>query len=56
MEFVDAFYPSFYGFLKDKGWYKGLDYQPEDFGLGMTPHTADPPGSPTWTFRPVPKG
>jgi len=56
VEYVDAFYPSFYGFLRDKDWYKNLDYQAEDFGLGKTPHTADPPGSPKWDFRPLPKG
>ena len=53
--YVDPFYPSFYGFIRDKGWYKKLDLQAEDFGLGKTPHVADPPGSPSWDFRPVPK-
>ncbi len=56
VEYIDAFYPSFYGFVRAKEWYKNLDYQAEDFGPGKTPHTADPPGSPKWDFRPVPKG
>lgn len=54
VDYVDAFYPSFYGFVREEGWYKNLDLQPDDFGLGKTPHVADPPGSPVWPFRPVP--
>lgn len=52
--YVDPFYPSFYGFINEEDWYEKLDFQAEDFGLGKTPHTVDPPGSPTWDFRPVP--
>ncbi len=46
--YVDPFYPSFYGFIKDKEWYPGLDLQAEDFGLGKTPNLPDPKGSPEW--------
>ncbi|MDF1813551.1 MAG: ThuA domain-containing protein [Verrucomicrobiales bacterium] len=52
--FVDPFYPSFYGFVRQEGWYEKLDYQPQDFGLGKTPHSPDPPGSPEWDFRDKP--
>ena len=52
--FVDPFYPSFYGFIRDKNWFADADLQPTDFGLGKTPHMKDPPGSPEWNFRPTP--
>ncbi|MDF1755114.1 MAG: ThuA domain-containing protein [Verrucomicrobiales bacterium] len=54
VDYVDPFYPSFFGFIKDPNWYKDLDYQPEDFGLGKTPHSPDPKGSPEWNFRDKP--
>jgi putative heme-binding domain-containing protein len=54
VEFVDPFYPSFYGFFRDEDYYQQLDLRPEDFGLGKSPHSPDPQGSPTWAFRPVP--
>jgi len=54
--YVDPFYPSFYGFLKDrKGYWKDKDMQPEDYGLGKSPHAVDPSGTPEWNFRPTPK-
>ena len=56
VDYVDPFYPSFYGFIRDKEWFKGLDMQAEDYGLGKTPHAPDPPGTPQWDFRPKPKG
>ena len=56
VDYVDPFYPSFYGFIKDDDWYRNLDMQADHFGLGETPHTPDPPGSPEWPFRPVPEG
>ena len=37
VDYVDPFYPSFYGFIREKGWFQELDLQPEDFGLGKTP-------------------
>ncbi len=53
--FVDPFYPSFYGFIGAKGWWSKADMQVEDYGLGKSSHAQDPPGSPSWDFRPVPK-
>ena len=55
VDYVDPFYPSFYGFIRDNNWFKGLDMQAEDYGLGKTPHAPDPPGSPAWPHRPTPK-
>jgi len=52
--YVDPFYPSFYGFIRDKEWWPGADMQAEDYGLGKSPHRPDPKGSPEWDFRPVP--
>ncbi|MCA9050261.1 MAG: ThuA domain-containing protein [Planctomycetaceae bacterium] len=52
--FVDPFYPSFYGFIRDKEYWKNAGLRPEDFELGKCPHLPDPPGSPEWPFRPVP--
>lgn len=54
VDFVDPFYPSFYGFINDKEYWQKADLQPEDFGLGKAPHMPDAPGSPEWSFRPVP--
>ena len=54
--YVDPFYPSFYGFLKDKkNYWKNMDMQPSDYGLGKSPHAEDPSGTPEWNFRPTPK-
>ena len=55
VEYVDPFYPSFYGFINDGNYYKSLNLKPEDFGIGKAPRRADPPGSPKWPHRPVPK-
>lgn len=55
VEFVDPFYPSFYGFIKDKNWWPQADMQPEDYGLGKSPAAKDPPGTPVWNFRPMKK-
>ena len=49
--YVDPFYPSFYGFIRDKNWWPKADMQPEDYGLGKSPARPDPPGSPQWNFR-----
>jgi len=54
VDFVDPFYPSFYGFIKDDTWWPKSDMQAEDYGLGKSPHALDPPDSPAWDFRPVP--
>lgn len=53
--FVDPFYPSFYGFIKDQKRWPSADLQADDYGLGKSPHQADPAGSPAWPFRPVPQ-
>jgi hypothetical protein len=55
VQYIDPFYPSFYGFIKDKEFWPGQDMQPQDYGLGMSPHAPDPQGTPKWSFRPSPK-
>ncbi|MCP5542109.1 MAG: ThuA domain-containing protein [Akkermansiaceae bacterium] len=50
--FVDPFYPSFYGFIKEPDHWKKADLQPSDFALGQAPSLPDPAGSPEWNFRP----
>ncbi len=52
VQYVDPFYPSFYGFVPDKDYWKNQNLQPADFGLGKSPALSDPPGSPKWPFRP----
>ncbi|WP_237607193.1 ThuA domain-containing protein [Roseimaritima sediminicola] len=52
--FVDPFYPSFYGFIRDKDYWQRHDMQPADYGLGKSPVLPDPPGSPEWPHRPQP--
>lgn len=54
VNFVDPFYPSFFGFIKDKKWWPAQDMQAEDYGLGKSPHAPDPKGTPDWPFRPTP--
>jgi Trehalose utilisation len=51
---VDPFYPTFYGFINDPGYYKALQWKPETFELGKAPFRDDPAGSPDWPFRPRP--
>lgn len=55
VDYVDPFYPTFYGFINDPNYYKTLNWKPADFDLGKAPHREDPPGSPMWPFRPVPE-
>lgn len=55
VDYVDPFYPSFYGFINTKDYWKNANRKPEDYGLGKTPVMPDPPGSPEWPFRPTPK-
>lgn len=52
--FVDPFYPSFYGFINEKGYWKNRGMRVGDFALGEAPHFPDPKGSPEWKFRPTP--
>ncbi len=51
--FVDPFYPSFFGFIKEDGYWRGKDLQPSEFGLGKTPALPDPKNSPEWPHRPA---
>ncbi|MCO8120197.1 ThuA domain-containing protein [Stieleria sp. TO1_6] len=55
VSFVDPFYPTFFGFVREKGYYKTLNLQPSDFGLGKSPHRNDPSGSPDWPYRDMPR-
>ncbi|MBC8289752.1 MAG: hypothetical protein H8E37_05490 [Planctomycetes bacterium] len=51
VSFVDPFYPSFYGFVRDKAFFEERNLKPSDFGLGKSPVAKDPKGSPNWPFR-----
>ena len=55
VEYVDPFYPTFYGFINDTKYYETLNWKPADFALGKAPHREDPPGSPKWPHRPMPE-
>jgi hypothetical protein len=53
--FVDPFYPSFYGFIREpKDYWKSIQLKPEDFELGKAPHLPDSAGSPVWNYRDKP--
>ena len=57
VDYVDPFYPSFYGFWNGKNakiW-EERKLTPADFGLGKAPVSPEPPGSPEWSFRPMKK-
>ncbi|MCA9129914.1 MAG: ThuA domain-containing protein [Planctomycetales bacterium] len=54
VSFVDPFYPSFYGFIQERDYFKNRNMQVSDFALGTAPHFPDPKGSPVWNFRPTP--
>jgi type 1 glutamine amidotransferase len=56
VKYVDPYYPSFYGFIREKGYFASLNRRPEDFALGKAPIAPDPEGSPEWNFRPRPQG
>jgi hypothetical protein len=51
VDFVDPFYPSFYGFIKDDSYWKNANVKLEDLGLGKSPRMPDPPGTPDWKFE-----
>ncbi|MDV6028728.1 MAG: ThuA domain-containing protein [Phycisphaera sp. RhM] len=51
VDYVDPYYPTFYGFINDKEYWEELNLQPADFELGKAPHRDDPKGSPEWPFR-----
>lgn len=55
--YVDPYYPSFYGFIRDDSYWPGRNLKPSDFALGKSPAAVDPPGAPEWPFRETgPKG
>ncbi|WP_145420822.1 PVC-type heme-binding CxxCH protein [Planctomycetes bacterium K23_9] len=56
VDFVDPFYPSFFGFIRDKSWWKEADMQVGDYALGQSPARPDPVGSPEWNHRPMKPG
>ncbi|MEO1998731.1 MAG: hypothetical protein ABGZ17_26090, partial [Planctomycetaceae bacterium] len=51
VDFVDPFYPSFYGFVRGKEFWVKRNLYPSDFALGKSPIAMDPPGTPHWPFR-----
>lgn len=51
VDYVDPYYPSFFGFINDKSVWPKRNLKPSDFGLGKSPPAADPPGTPNWPFR-----
>ncbi len=57
VDFVDAFYPSFYGFWNGKsaGIWKERGLKADDFGLAKTPTAPEPKGTPKWPYMPVKK-
>lgn len=53
VSYVDPFYPSFFGFIKDETFWPGRNLKPSDFDLGKSPSAVDPEGSPEWPFREI---
>lgn len=53
VDFVDPYYPSFFGFIGNKEHWANRNLRLSDFALGKTPPADDPPGSPDWPFRQV---
>jgi len=52
VDFVDPYYPSFYGFIRnDPEFWRRRNLHPQDFSLGKSPVAVDPPGTPDWPFR-----
>ena len=51
VDFVDPYYPSFYGFVSDEEFWLKRNLHPSDFALGKSPIAVDPPGAPHWPFR-----
>ena len=42
VEYVDGFKPTFYGFIREKDYFKNRNLQPSDFALGKTASTGLP--------------
>lgn len=55
VEYVDPFYPSFYGFINAADWWKNANKTASSYGLGESSAQPDPPGSPEWNHRPIKK-
>lgn len=51
VEFVDPFKPSFYGFIREKDYFKNLNMQIGDFEIGKTTEHPDPKGTPDWEAK-----
>ncbi|MCO6456023.1 MAG: ThuA domain-containing protein [Pirellulaceae bacterium] len=51
VDYVDPYYPSFYGFIRDADFWKKRNLHPSDFAIGKSPVAVDPPGTPDWPFR-----
>jgi len=49
--YVDPFYPTFYGFIKDTTFWPTQNKTAADFGLGKSSSFPDPEGTPKWDFR-----
>ena len=54
VSYVDPFYPSFYGFIREKEHWPSLNMQPKDYELGKSPSAPEPKGSPKWEYRDFP--
>lgn len=57
VSYVDAYYPSFYGFWsgKNAAIWKERGLKAEDYGMGKTPTAPSPKGTPDWPYMPVKK-
>lgn len=51
VDYVDPYHPSFFGFIRQKNYFRDLGMKPADYDLGKSPEVPDPSGSPVWTFR-----
>ncbi len=51
VDYVDPYYPTFFGFINDPNFWKNANQTPADFVLGQSPKLPDPPGSPEWNYR-----
>jgi len=53
VEYVDPFYPSFYGFIRTPDYWKKQNQTTSIYKLGKVNSMIDPPGTPEWNFRPI---
>lgn len=53
VDFVDEFNPSFFGFIREKNYWKTQNLQTSDFELGKSTAQPDPKGTPEWRFEAV---